>query len=283
MYPIKKLFKFNLKEKSDFIEIGGGQGDLALSLIKKGFNFVLFIEPDVEKFQIASRKLENIECLNIDLSELDCSKINSQSSEVTIIMQDVIEHIESKSQKEFFDRLCEKYDFINLIGRTPNLKSPFGLRNSFGDNSHIYRFTDNSLKDFLIDLGFSNIVITNEPYKITGFTSFFRYLPYLFSIYIFSISFSFVYGKWEGFLTPNIVFYSENFNFIIISKMINSFSINKKNIFFQRINAIKSSITSYSISSVLDIVTILMISSIFNRLSEKVLMIRFLFIFLEHF
>ena len=51
--------------------------------------------------------------------------------------------------------------------------------------------------------------------------------------------------------------------------MINSFSINKKNIFFQRINAIKSSITSYSIASVLDIVTILMISSIFNRLSEK--------------
>ena len=66
------------------------------------------------------------------------SKIISQSSEVTVIMQDVIEHIDHKSQKEFFDKLHEKYDFINLIGRTPNLKSPFGLRNSFGD-SHIYR------------------------------------------------------------------------------------------------------------------------------------------------
>ena len=211
MHFSKKLFNFKLKENSDFIEIGGGQGDLALSLIQKGFKFVLFVEPDKKKFQTASRKLVNIECLNIDLSELDCSKINSQSSEVTIIMQDVIEHIENKSQKKFFNQICEKYDFINLIGRTPNLKSPFGLRNSFGDNSHIYRFTDNSLKDFLIDLGFRNIVITNEPYRLTGITSLLRYLPYLLSIYFFSIIFSFVYGQWEGFLTPNIVFYSEKF------------------------------------------------------------------------
>ena len=44
---------------------------------------------------------------------------------------------------------------------------------------------------------------------ITGITSFLRYVPYLITIYICSISFSIVYGQWEGFLTPNIVFYSE--------------------------------------------------------------------------
>ena len=211
MYSSKKLFEFNLKEKSDFIEIGGGEGDLALSLIKKGFNYVLFVEPDIKKYQIANNKLAKIECLNTDVSKLDHSKIISQSSEVTVIMQDVIEHIDHKSQKEFFDKLHEKYDFINLIGRTPNLKSPFGLRNSFGDNSHIYRFTDNSLKDFLINLGFRNIGIKHEPYKITGLISLLRYLPYLLSIYFVSLSFSFVYGQWEGFLAPNIVFYSEKF------------------------------------------------------------------------
>ena len=60
-----------------------------------------------------------------------------------------------------------------------------------------------------VQVGFGNIKISSEPYKITGITSFLRYLPYLISIYICSISFCFVYGQWEGFLTPNIVFYSE--------------------------------------------------------------------------
>ena len=211
MKTSKKLFKFQLKEKSDFIEIGGGEGDLTKSLIKKGLRVVLFIEPDKKKYKLAREKLININCLNVDISKLDCSKINSESSEVTVVMQDVIEHIDSKSQKKFFAQLRTKYDCINFIGRTPNLKSPFGLRNSFGDNSHIYRFTDTSLKDFLENLGFSNVIVSNESYKITGVTSFIRYLPYLFTIYICSITFSIVYGKWEGFLTPNIVFYSEKF------------------------------------------------------------------------
>ena len=204
-----KLFKFKLDIKNDIIEIGGGEGDLCKILIKLGYKVVLFIEPDVNKYKKATRKLRNIECLNKNIEDIDCKKINSTSSNVTVIMQDVIEHIDIDSQKIFFEQLGSNYKQINLIGRTPNLKSPFGLRNSYGDNSHIYRFTDNSLKDFLSILDFRNIKVSNEPYKITGFTSLVRYLPYLISIYICSIAFSFVYGQWEGFLTPNIVFYSE--------------------------------------------------------------------------
>tara|TARA_A100001011_G_scaffold138194_2_gene145852 strand:+ start:1022 stop:1657 length:636 start_codon:yes stop_codon:yes gene_type:complete len=204
-----KLFKFKLNRKNDIIEIGGGEGDLCNCLIKMGYKVVLFIEPDINKYKKATRKLRNVECLNKNIENIDCNKINSKSLNVTVIMQDVIEHIKIDSQRIFFEKLKLNYKQINLIGRTPNLKSPFGLRNSFGDNSHIYRFTDNSLKDFLANLGFRNIKVSNEPYKITGFTSFIRYLPYLITIYICSIAFSFVYGQWEGFLTPNIVFYSE--------------------------------------------------------------------------
>ena len=204
-----KLFKFKLDKKNDIIEIGGGEGDLCKSLIKLGYKVVLFIEPDIKKYEKATRKLQNVNCLNKNIENIDCKKIISNSSQVTVIMQDVIEHIKIDSQKIFFEKLKLNYKQIILIGRTPNLKSPFGLRNSFGDNSHIYRFTDNSLNDFLINLGFRNIKVTNEPYKITGFTSFFRYFPYLLSIFTCSIIFSFVYGQWEGFLTPNIVFYSE--------------------------------------------------------------------------
>ena len=204
-----KLYKFSLDKNNDIIEIGGGEGELSKILLKYRYNLVLFVEPDLNKFNIATRKLQNVYCLNNFIENIDCRNINSKSAHVTVIMQDVIEHISIDSQKIFFEKLKSNYKKINLIGRTPNLKSPFGLRNSYGDNSHIYRFTNTSLKDFLFNLGFSNTLISSETYKITGIISFFRYLPYLVIIYICSITFYFVYGQWEGFLTPNIVFYSE--------------------------------------------------------------------------
>ena len=50
--------------------------------------------------------------------------------------------------------------------------------------------------------------------------------------------------------------------------MLYMFSIFKNNIFIKRILSIRNSIISYSLASGLDILTILMISSIFNRISE---------------
>ena len=40
MFNKNKLFGFKIKEESDFIEIGGGEGDLSLDLINKGFNLI---------------------------------------------------------------------------------------------------------------------------------------------------------------------------------------------------------------------------------------------------
>ena len=210
MFYKNYLFKFKLYKRNDIIEIGGGEGELSYSLIQLGYNVVLFVEPDLVKFSRASRLLPNTECLNKTIESIDVKKIKSKSACVTVIMQDVIEHIPKTNQKKFFEELKLKYEKINLIGRTPNLKSPFGLRNSFGDNTHIHRFTDKSLGEFLKDLGFIDIIILNEPYKVTGLVSFIRYIPYLLTVFIVSISFLFIFGVWEGFLTPNLVFYTKN-------------------------------------------------------------------------
>jgi len=205
----KKLFDFILQRNSDFIEIGGGEGDLCVELLNAGCKFILYVEPDYKKFRVARRKLFPIHFQNKDISRIDFSLINPCSDSVTVIMQDVIEHISKNKLRVFFLKLSKIYSRIYFLGRTPNLKSPFGLRNSFGDNSHIYRFTDNSLKSFLKDLGFNYIFIKNENYKITGITSFFRYFPYLLVIFIISIIFSIVFGSWEGLLSPNIVFQAQ--------------------------------------------------------------------------
>lgn len=210
MFNKNYLFKFKLYKKNDIIEIGGGEGELSHNLVKLGYNVVLFIEPDLIKYRRASRLLPNINCLNQSIESIDIKKINSKSACVTVIMQDVIEHIPKINQKNFFEELTLKYEKVNLIGRTPNLKSPFGLRNSFGDNTHIYRFTDKSLREFLKDLGFIDIIISSEPYKVTGLVSLIRYIPYLLIVFIASMAFLFVFGVWEGFLTSNLVFYTKN-------------------------------------------------------------------------
>ena len=212
MFNKRKLFGFKLNPKSDYIEIGGGIGELSLALKNKGFNIIIFIEPDFQKFEIASQKLKNTLCINQDIKELNANQIKPKSKILTIIMQDVIEHISFEKQKLFFQKLFSKYEKICFIGRTPNLKSPFGMRNSFGDNTHLYRFTDKSLRDFLTKLNFSKVYITNEEYEITGITSLLRYPLYLFTVLLVSLMFLIIFGCWEGFLTPNIVFKAQKIN-----------------------------------------------------------------------
>ncbi len=204
-----KLFNFDVKRDSDFIEIGGGEGDLCSDLVNRGYNFILYVEPNNKRFQIARKKLYPTDCQCKDISKIDFSQFKPRSDSATVIMQDVIEHISKKKLKDFFIKLSNYYSKVYFIGRTPNLKSPYGLRNSFGDNTHIHRFTDSSLKDFLKNLGFDQISVSNENFRITGILSFLRYFPYLIIIYTLSLKFAIVYGNWEGLLTPNIVFHSE--------------------------------------------------------------------------
>ena len=209
MFNKNKLFGFKIKRESDFVEIGGGEGNLSLDLINKGFNLILFVEPDIKKYQVACKKLNNILCLNIDVAELNSDLIKPKSKIVTVIMQDVIEHISFDKQKVLFQILFRKYEQIYFLGRTPNLKSPFGLRNSFGDNTHLHRFTDTSLKNFLEKLDFKKTITAKEVYSITGLVSFFRYPLYIFIVLIVSLAFLFIFGSWEGMLTPNITFKSK--------------------------------------------------------------------------
>tara|TARA_A100001011_G_scaffold341326_1_gene374096 strand:+ start:213 stop:860 length:648 start_codon:yes stop_codon:yes gene_type:complete len=208
----RKLFGFKLDQKSDYMEIGGGEGELSLDLKMSGFNLIIFIEPDFGKFTIASKKLKNILCINLDIMKFNANQIKPKSKILTVIMQDVIEHISIDKQRLFFQKVFSKYEKIYFIGRTPNLKSPFGMRNSFGDNTHLYRFTDNSLRDFLYKLDFNNVFISNEEYQVTGIISLFRYPPYLFTVLLVSLTFLIIFGCWEGFLTPNIVFKAEKIN-----------------------------------------------------------------------
>ena len=70
----------------------------------------MFVEPDIKKYEVACKKLKNILCLNIDVEELNCESNKPKSKIVTVIMQDVIEHISFDKQKVLFQILFRKYE-----------------------------------------------------------------------------------------------------------------------------------------------------------------------------
>ena len=70
--------------ENDFIEIGGGYGELSDIFVKGGLKIKLFIEPDLEKFQKSRKLLKNITCLNVDIAEFDPSKIIPSSNKTLV-------------------------------------------------------------------------------------------------------------------------------------------------------------------------------------------------------
>ena len=207
---MKNLYGYKLNTTVNIVDVGGGYGDMTLKLISAGYKVKAFIEPDNLKFSVAEKLFgAEIKCLCCRIG--DAKIINSicDIDTITVVMQDVIEHVPLEEQKSFFEDLRCRGIKVTLIGRTPNLKSPFGLRNSFGDNTHIYRFTDRSLRDFLSELGFKNISISSEPYKITGLVSLARSVFYFLTIFLVAVAFIAIYGSREGWMAPNLVFKAE--------------------------------------------------------------------------
>jgi len=204
-----KLFDFDEKKNSDFIEIGKLEGDLSSYLVNFEYNLIFYVKPNKKRFQIVRKIIYSTYCHCQDIYKIDFSQFKPRLNLVTVIMQDIIVHISQKKLKDFYIKLYDCYVKVYFIGSTPNLKSLFGLRSLFGDNKHIYRFTNFSLRYFLGNLGFDKINISNENFKITGILSLLRYFLYLIIIYTLSLMFAIFYVSWEGLFSPNLVFRTE--------------------------------------------------------------------------
>jgi len=199
------LYSFKIKEGENIAEIGGGEGLLAAWMQSRGVRIKVFMEPMLNEKDLKS--LRDALLLRMRAGDEGAGRLLAESNIDTIVMQDVIEHIRPEEMKSMLDEYMNKSNNLpKLVGRTPNLKSTFGLRNSFGDNTHILRFTDTSLRSYLADLGYTNIQIKNEPYIVTGIVSLARYIPYKLILFYEWLKFLIVFGQGEGAFTPNLVF-----------------------------------------------------------------------------
>lgn len=201
-----KLYGFPIRKDENIFEIGCGEGHLSKKLLQYSFKVIGALEPDQIKMQKAKENLKGCYFFETTLIDVEFLKKVAEYAEVTLVLQDVIEHIPIAEFQYSISYLKKMGCSIRILGRTPNLTSPFGLRNSFGDLTHIHRFTNRSLKQYLEMAGFKKINVKDEPYTITGITSFLRFFLYHSVTLVTSLAFLFIYGSWEGKMAPNLVF-----------------------------------------------------------------------------
>ena len=208
-----KFNGFVIKKEECIIEIGGGDGSLALSFINSDYKIVEYIEPDISAFSLAEKKLKGkVPILSrTTIKNININKFTERHKKITFILQDVIEHITLKELRDFLIELSLRGCEFKIIGRTPNVASLYGLRNAFGDSTHIYYFTERTLREHLKKIGFQVINAKSEPYKVTGLVSAFRMVPYFLVLGLLSLSFICVFGSFEGLFAPNLVFEASYF------------------------------------------------------------------------
>lgn len=147
--------------KHDFIlEIGCGDGSFLKALKDYGFTNIIGIDPSLSYSSVDH---------DLNIYQADAfSFLHDQKprSFDAILMLDVIEHISLEDLKVLIPLIRESLtDCGLLIMRTPNMSSPLGLRNYFGDLSHVTPLNEISIMQLFFQSGFHDFCFFSEPFQ----------------------------------------------------------------------------------------------------------------------
>lgn len=138
------LSKSNNHKANDVIDLGCGDGRIIRSIAQ------MFPESNcigVDLIQ-TNTSHNNLTFLNGDI--LNFISITDFGKCSLIIMNDVIEHFDYKDIIKILDILIAKMpNGCHLCLQFPNMSSPFGLRNYFGDRTHQTALTDVTMSGVL--------------------------------------------------------------------------------------------------------------------------------------
>lgn len=146
------------------LELGCGAGKLLKSLKENGYTNCRGIDVSQEQVAIAEQNGVSAECTDVFRYLED----NSAAFK-GIIAVDFFEHFNKNEVIRLgtllHSALCENGI---LILQTPNGKSPYALRNIYGDLTHLTIFSDESIKQWLHAAGFAEIrVASSVPANLT--------------------------------------------------------------------------------------------------------------------
>ena len=154
------------------LDIGCGMGHFLHYLNLKGYRNLMGVELSPEQVDFC-RKTVNLNVLLI--SDLVSFLTERPQSWECIIFKDVIEHL---PRRQVIPTLSAIFQALTpggvAIVETGNLASPAGMFVRYIDFTHESGFTENSLRQILRAVGFSDIVITGNSPGIYSWRSYFR-------------------------------------------------------------------------------------------------------------
>jgi len=165
-----KLLPTNLDAR--ILDIGCGMGQFLCYLKLKGYRNLMGVELSPEQVDFCQKTVNSNVLLVSDLISFLAERPQSWEC---IIFKDVIEHL---PRRQVIPTLSAIFQALTpggaAIVETGNLASPAGMFVRYIDFTHESGFTENSLRQVLRAVGFSDIVISGNSPGIYSWRSYFR-------------------------------------------------------------------------------------------------------------
>lgn len=163
---------FPKDRSADILDLGCGHGAFLYFLAKAGYKNATGVDTSPEQINQAHQLgITAARCQ--PAFEYICG-LQSESLDMVLLF-DVLEHLE---RQELFDLLDEVYRILRRGGacliHVPNGEGVFGMRVRFGDLTHVQAFTQNSVRQLLTTVGFSQVRCYEERPVVHGVASLVR-------------------------------------------------------------------------------------------------------------
>ncbi len=205
MFYLKRLARryFPKNRSASIIDLGCGSGAL-ISLAKQmGYTNIVGVDRSQEQVA-AAQQLGITEVRQGDL--FDYARGLPDASQDVIVAFDVIEHL---SKNELITFVKEVLRLLRPGGRwilhTPNAESPLFGRIRYGDYTHELAFTQKSIRQLLLSVGFSQISVYENQPSVHGLASAIRYVVWKLLRTFLSIYLMAETGERHGIFSQNLL------------------------------------------------------------------------------
>ena len=190
-----------LSPDARIVDLGCGSGGLVAALLNLGYTRVVGV--DVSHEQVSAGRGANLPLEQGDVFEF----LRGQDSSVEVAFAiDLVEHLNRDELFEFANLVLGSLkEGGRLVIRTPNGKSPFALRNIYGDLTHETILSDESARQWLHAAGFSKVLVLDPVPAGLKLGDKFRLLCRWSLMKLVRMAYFVVLGRQEDCLSDNII------------------------------------------------------------------------------
>jgi 2-polyprenyl-3-methyl-5-hydroxy-6-metoxy-1,4-benzoquinol methylase len=154
---LKKILEMDISKKR-IVDLGCGIGGLMNYLIERGAKNICGVDCSIEQLDICKKYITN------DLYCEDVFDFLEREMQFDLIFAfDIVEHIKKEKIIQFIERCYNRLsEGGKIIIRTPNIGNLFGPYIRYNDFTHEIGFTEQSIKQVLMQFDFKKVDVMNS-------------------------------------------------------------------------------------------------------------------------